>query len=233
VGVTALLFLLADLFLTWWNRTSGVVIAQPEAVRGNWIAPIKTALGQIWRLPELRRGMALAAGLNFVFGVTLATSAAMVTGLYGQSEQSYALLQTAGTIATIVILTLIANVIIPLRTLGAVSYVAIFLGGILTAVSSSYWVYAAGFILVIGFDKMFNVYIRSLRQKVIPPKDFGKTTGVMITLNNLSQPVAGLMVSLFSGSGQLGAVIGGITLVMGGIGVAVALSSSAPLRERA
>ncbi len=43
---------------------------------------------------------------------------------------------------------------------------------------------------MIGFDKMFNVYIRSLRQKLIPPRDLGKTTGVIVMLNNLSQPLA-------------------------------------------
>lgn len=226
VGVTALLFLLADLSLVRWRLTSRVELAQPEAVKGQWLSPFATAFKHIWHLPGLMSATALAAGLNFVFGVTLATSAAMVTGLHGQSEQSYALLQAAGAIVTIVILTFLAHVIIPLRAMGAIAYTAIFLGGLLTAISPGYWVYAVGFILVLGFDKMFNVYIRSLRQKIIPQKDFGKTTGVIITLNNLSQPLAGLLVSLFSGSMHLGVVIGGISLVMGAIGVIVAMGAA-------
>ena len=231
VGVTALLFLLADLLLTWWHRAAKVELAPPETAKGSWLIPFTTALRHIWHLPGLKGATALAAGLNFVYGVTLATSAAMVTGYYGQSEQSYAFLQTAGAVATILILTFLAHVIFPLRAMGAIAYTAIFIGGLLTALGSSYWIYAAGFIFVLGFDKMFNVYIRSLRRKIIPLRDFGKTTGVIITLNNLSQPLAGLLVSVFSGAGHLGAVIGGISLVMGAIGIVVAVSATPGLRQ--
>jgi hypothetical protein len=232
VGVTAVLFLLADLSLNWWHRTSGVELARPESGEGRWLSPLATALKHIWHLPGLKSATALTAGLNFVYGVTLATSAAMVTGLHGQTEQSYALLQTAGAIATIVILTFLAHVIIPLRAMGAIAYTAIFLGGLLTAIAPNYGIYAAGFILVLGFDKMFNVYIRSLRQKIIPQKDFGKTTGVIITLNNLSQPLAGLLVGLATGPEDLGIVIGGISLVMGLIGVMVVVRAAPVLRQK-
>jgi MFS family permease len=231
VGITALLFLLADLSLNWWHRTNEVELAPPEIVKGQWLSPFATAFKHIWHLPGLRRTAALAAGLNFVYGVTLATSAAMVTGLHRQSEQSYALLQTAGAVASISILTFLAHVIIPLRAMGAVAYTAIFIGGLLTAISPDYWVYAAGFILILSFDKMFTIYIRSLRQKIIPQQDFGKTTGVMITINNLSQPLAGLLVGLFSGEGNLGLVIGGISLVMGFIGVIVAIGAAPALKR--
>jgi MFS family permease len=232
VGVTAVLFLLADLSLNWWHRTSGVEVAQPESVEGRWLSPFATAFKHIWHLPGLKRATVLSAGWNFVYGVTLATSAAMVTSLHGQSEQSYALLQTAGAIATIVILTFLAHVIIPLRAMGAIAYTAIFLGGLLTAIAPNYGIYAAGFILVLGFDKMFNVYIRSLRQKIIPQKDFGKTTGVIITLNNLSQPLAGLLVGLATGPEDLGIVIGGISLVMGLIGVMVVVRAAPVLKQK-
>jgi MFS family permease len=231
VGVTALLFLLADLLLTWWHRKAGVELAPPEATHGNWLVPLTTAFRHIWHLPGLKRATALAIGLNFVYGVTLATSAAMVTGLHGQSEQSYALLQAAGAVATILILTFLAHVIIPLRAMGAIAYTIIFIGGLLTAISPNYLIYGIGFIFIMGFDKMFNVYIRSLRQKIIPQSDFGKTTGVIITLNNLSQPLAGLLVSLFSGHRDLGLVIGGISLVMGAIGIIVAMSPAPVLKQ--
>jgi MFS family permease len=226
VGVTGLLFLLADLGLTLWHRSSRIELAGPEAAHDSWLIPFRTAFKHLWHLPGLRNAAALAVGLNFVFGVTLATSAAMVTGIHGQSEQSYALLQTASAVATIVILTFLAHVIIPLRAMGAIAYTAIFIGGLLMAIGSDYWIYAAGFVLVLGFDKMFTIYIRSLRQKIIPQKDFGKTTGVMITINNLSQPLAGLLVGLFSGPGGPGLVIGGISLVMGAIGLIVAIGAA-------
>ena len=55
-------------------------------------------------------------------GVTLATSAAMAKGLSQESAQTYALLQTAGAIATVVILLAIARKEMSLRILGLLSY---------------------------------------------------------------------------------------------------------------
>ncbi|NBJ09913.1 MFS transporter [Microvirga sp. SYSU G3D207] len=231
VGITAFLFLLADLGLTLWHRSSRIELAPPEAAHDSWVDPFRIALKHIWHLPGLRRAAALSAGLNFVFGATLATSAAMVTGIHGQSEQSYALLQTASAVASIAILTVLAHVIIPLRAMGAIGYTAIFIGGLLTAISPNYGIYAAGYVLVLGFDRMFTIYLRSLRQKIIPQKDFGKTTGAMITVNNLSQPLAGLLVGLFSGPEGPALVIGGISLVMGFIGVIVAIGAAPVLKQ--
>jgi len=79
-----------------------------------------------------------------------------------------------------------------------------------------------GFLLVTGFDKMFNVYIRSTRQRVIPVQDFGKTVGVLTLLNNLSQPLAGLLIALLAaplGTQTVILLLAGITAL---IGVAVA-----------
>jgi hypothetical protein len=199
VGATAVFFLTADGAVTVWQRRSAVTLAAPEPAPGHWAAPIRTAFSQVLHLPGLKKVIALAAGVNLVIGVTLATSAAMVTGLLQRSAGDYAVLQTAGAIATVIILLFIARTVLPLRTLGLVSYSVMLAGGLLTGLAGNFWVYTAGFLLVIGFDKMFNVYIRSLRQKLIPPRDLGKTTGVIVMLNNLSQPLAGMLVGLFAG----------------------------------
>jgi hypothetical protein len=181
-----------------------------------------TAFSQVLHLPGLRKVIALAAGVNLVIGVTLATSAAMVTGLLQRSPGDYALLQTAGAVATVLILLLIARTYWSLRTLGLVSYSVILAGGLLTGLGRHFWVYTTGFLLVVGFDKMFSVYIRSLRQKLIPPRDLGKTTGVIVMLNNLSQPAAGLLVGAFAGATETRGVILGLVLVMGVMGLAAA-----------
>lgn len=71
-------------------------------------------------------------------------------------------------------------------------------GAFISALSPSLLGYVLGFLLIAGFDKMFNVYIRTIRQRVIPPQDFGKTVGVITLLNNMSQPLAGLLVALLA-----------------------------------
>jgi len=215
----AVLFLLADAVMKLWLRLSPTAIRGFEQRPGRWLQPLRTALGHIVRLPELRRVVLLAMGVNFVMGATLASSAAMVIGLHRQSNAFYAGLQTAGAIATILVLLSIARTAIPLRWLGRVSYTVIIAGGLLCALAGSPWGYVAGFLLIVGFDKMFNVYMRSIRQKVIPPQDFGKTTGTATLLNNAPQPLAGLLVGAFSGSVGLPWVVFALVATMAGLGI--------------
>ena len=72
--------------------------------------------------------------------------------------------------------------------------------------------------VVVGFDKMFSVYIRVRRQAIIPVQDLGKTTGLVVMLNNLSQPLAGLLVGMFAGKAESRAVILALTVGMGLMG---------------
>lgn len=224
VLATAALFLSADAALALWRRVQPMVWSAPQAPGAPWLQPYRTAFEQVLRLPGLVPLVVLAAGVNLVIGVTLATSAAMVTGVYQHSASSYALLQTAAAVVTVLILLVIARTAVSLKTLGWLSYGSMVLGGLLTAWGASPWLYALGFLLVIGFDKMFSVYIRSRRQKIIPPGDLGKTTGVIVMLNNLTQPLAGLLVGLFAADANPRTVIAALSLGMALLGVAVCLS---------
>jgi MFS family permease len=222
LGATAALFLAADAAMKIWRSVSSVKLIDPalaHPIQGmHWLQPYRTALVQVLRLPGLIPLIILAAGVNLVIGVTLATSAAMVTGALHQTGNDYALLQTAGAIATVAILLLIARKSWPLRSMGIASYACIFLGAVATTFSSSPWVYAIGFLMVVGFDKMFSVYIRTRRLQVIPTADLGKTTGLIVLLNNLTQPVAGLVVGLFAGQADPRGVILAMAVGMGLLG---------------
>ena len=221
VLLAAALFLAADAAVILWERAARPQLAEPEAAGGHWATPLVTAARHIVRLPGLIDVVVLAAAVNLIIGVTLATSAAMVTGVHGQTEFFYAVLQAAGAVATVVILFGIAHTTLPLGALGSVSFTMIFLGAVMTGAGTGPFLYAAGFVLVVGFDKMFNVYIRSLRQRIIPRQDYGKTTGLIVMLNNLSQPLAGLLVGLFAGLAGAGGVILALSAVMGLTGVLI------------
>ncbi len=218
----AALFVLADLAMLIWQRNTTVSLQSHEQHPGIWLQPLRTAFGHIRNLVELKRIIILAVGVNLIIGVTLATSAAMVTGQYAADTDAYALLQAAGALITIGILFYLARSSLPLKVMGGLSYSMIAVGALITAVSPGVWAYAVGFLLVTGFDKMFNVYLRSTRQKVIPVQDFGKTVGVITLLNNLPQPLAGLMIAVLAaplGTQTVILLLAGITAL---IGVAVA-----------
>ncbi|AUG08278.1 MFS transporter [Pseudomonas sp. S09G 359] len=214
----AVLFGLADLAMRAWQRNTTVAWESHAQHRDIWVQPLRIAFGHIRNLAGLKRLITLTVGVNLIIGVTLATSAAMVTGQFAAGKDAYALLQAAGALVTIAILFYLARATLPLKILGTVSYGLIAVGALITALSPNLWAYSVGFLLVIGFDKMYSVYMRSVRQKVIPVQDFGKTVGVITLLNNLPQPLAGLAVALWAG--PLGTqtvilVLAGITTLLG------------------
>ena len=192
------LFVLADLSMLVWQRFSRITLEVFEQHEDIWLQPLRIAFGHIRELAELKKIIILAVGVNLIVGVTLATSAAMVIGQFSAGKDAYAGLQAASAVTTIVILFFLARVVLSLRVLGGVAYTMIAAGAFISALSPAMASYVLGFLLIVGFDKMFNVYIRSIRQRVIPPQDFGKTVGVITLLNNLSQPLAGLLVALLA-----------------------------------
>ncbi|WP_085648363.1 MULTISPECIES: MFS transporter [unclassified Pseudomonas] len=192
------LFLLADLSMRVWQRFSRITLEVFEQHQDIWLQPLRIAFRHIRERAELKKIITLAVGVNLIVGVTLATSAAMVLGQYSAGKDDYAVLQAAGAVTTIVILFFLARVVLPLRVLGGVACSMLAAGAFISALSPNLAGYVLGFLLIVGFDKMFNVYMRSIRQRVIPPQDFGKTVGVITLLNNLSQPLAGLLVALLA-----------------------------------
>ena len=217
IGIAGL-FVLADVAMWVWQRNTRVNLHSHEQHPDIWLQPLRIAFGHIRNLVELKRIITLAVGVNLMIGVTLATSAAMVTGQYGAGKDTYALLQTAGALVTIGILFYLARATLPLKVMGGLSYAMIGVGALITALSPSVWAYTVGFLLVTGFDKMFNVYLRSTRQRVIPVQDFGKTVGVITLLNNLSQPLAGLLVAVLAaplGTQTVILLLAGLTALLG------------------
>ncbi|WP_281927898.1 MFS transporter [Roseibium album] len=218
VFVATGLFILADGIFKMW-RGQERLEGQPAGERRHPVADLTTALRLVWQLPGLTRAILQAAGVNLIIGATLATAAAMMTGFFAQSEQTYAWLQVGGAVATLAVLTLTAHVHLGLNTLGRTAYAFICLGAVLTGLGAHPLIYAAGFLLIAGFDKMFNIYVRTLRKEIIPPAEFGKTTGIIICLNNLSQPLAGLVVALFAAGDDARTVLLALAGTMAVLGV--------------
>ncbi|MDN3718586.1 MFS transporter [Roseibium salinum] len=220
VVVATVLFVLSDAMFMLWPGKARMEALPARREHRHPIADLRHALLLVWTLPGLMRAILQAAGVNLIIGATLATAAAMVTGLFAQSEQVYAWLQVGGALATLAVLTLTAHVHLGLNTLGRTAYGLICLGAVLTGLGAHPLVYAAGFLLIAGFDKMFNIYVRTLRKEIIPAEEFGKTTGVIICLNNLSQPLAGLVVALFAAGDDARGVLLGLAATMAVLGVA-------------
>jgi len=211
----ALLFLSADISLHIWLKSIKPCWKKLTQDELNIVSSLRCALVNINKLPNLLAVIYLAFAVNLIVGVLLATSAAIYTGVYAQSETEYALLQMLGAATTIVVLLYIGRATLSISVLGVTSFMVLCVGGIITGLSQSAWVYLVGFLMIVGFDKMFNVFLRSLRKQIIPAQDFGKTTGLVVLLNNLSQPLAGLLVALYAGEFGVQSVV--LSIVVGAV----------------
>lgn len=232
VGAAAAVFVLADGALAVWHRLGRPGRVEHSGAPIAWQASIRTAFGQVLGIQGLLRLVLLAAGVNLIVGVTQASSVALVTGVHTQTVAYFAGLQTAGALVTVLILLAIARAAPQIRFMGPLAFSMIGFGGVLTATSTHPTGYAAGYLLIVGFDKMFSIYIRSSRQRIIPPQDYGKTTGIIVLLNNLTQPLSGLLVGLpatWIGTQTLILLLTGIMGVLGLAGLA-GLAGPAGLR---
>ncbi|OUR85379.1 hypothetical protein A9Q77_00715 [Marinomonas sp. 42_23_T18] len=207
------LFLLSDVSLGYWWRVGCLSLSvkshQLPKELTVWRIPswyhffsqqLKQGVGQILALPQLIPVILMAFCINLILGLTLASMAPIYTGLFAQSESSYALLQTLAVLLSIIILIGIAKCPLNLYWMGTLAFVAVCIGALMTALSQDYFVYLCGFLLIIGFDKMFSIFLRSLRKKLIPIENLGKSTGLLILLNNIAQPLAGLTIALLAGT---------------------------------
>jgi hypothetical protein len=219
VVVIALGFLLSDLAVWRWQRLARPELPAPRSNPVNGYRAMLTAGRHLRVNSALPASIGLAMAVNLLLGTLLATAPAVVTGVQGHGELYYGALQAWGALATVVVLLFTAKSLVPADRLGLVAYAAMALGGLMVSMTATSWVYALGFLLVVGFDKMFSVSIRSLRRRVIPSEDFGKTTGLVVMLNNLTQPLGGLIVSATAGwlaTGSILLAVASIMLVSGG-----------------
>ncbi|WP_110674510.1 MFS transporter [Salinicola sp. RZ23] len=214
VVVIALGFALSDLAVWRWQRLARPALPTPRPNAANGYRTLLIAGRHLRLSPALPASIGLAMAVNLLLGTLLATAPAVVTGVQHHDQIYYGVLQAGGALATVLVLLFTARSLIPADRLGLLAYAAMALGGLMASVTTSSSLYALGFLLVVGFDKMFSVSIRSLRRRVIPSEDFGKTTGLVVMLNNLSQPLGGLIVSTTAGFLATGSILLAVALVM-------------------
>jgi len=198
VALTAVLFLIADISLKlWWARTR--FIFKVKSLKSmKIIDDLKIGLRNIVSIPKLLSLIVLAFSINLILGALLASVIPIFTGLLGESQSAYASLHVMGIVATMVVLLVTAKFTFKLKIMGILSFLVMTAGAFLTGISDNSVLYVIGYVLIVGFDKMFNIYSRTFRAKIIAEKDFGKTIGLIVLFNNISQPIAGLIIAVYA-----------------------------------
>jgi hypothetical protein len=142
--------------------------------------------------------------VNLIIGMALATGAALTTGTFHKPDSYFGILNTAAGLLGVTSFLLVPKLTkrFSVFNLGVAAYSATLCGGMLIGFAHNFYLFVLGYGLVCGSSGLFNVYIRTERVQWIPAQDLGKTVGLIVLLNQLSLPVAGMLIAL--GSSRLG-----------------------------
>ncbi len=149
---------------------------------------------------SLQKLVVLAALTNLMIGTTSASSAAIVTGTFQQSDYKFGFLNTGSGL-----LSLFSFLLVPwfmrrygLITVARYSYFTMICGTALMAFAPNFLVFTAGFAVLLGFCGVFNVCMRTELGTIVPKEHLGKTVALTVLLNQAVIPLSGLLVSKFA-----------------------------------
>ncbi|MER5746034.1 MULTISPECIES: MFS transporter [unclassified Streptomyces] len=208
LGKVWLLALAGALFATaaccWLVLPRTAAAPAPAGARG--ARAVLSELGLGWKLLVGNRPVILLAGLNFsinlVFSTVLAANAAVVTGVLKAPESQYAMLNMFVGIVGLLNLLLTPLLLrkFDVNFLGSLGYTVLTGCLLLLGTASSFWLYAAAFVVAMSGVAYFNIFNRTQRVKVIPREHLGKVMGPFFLIGLLSYPVGGLLISTVGAS---------------------------------
>ena len=139
--------------------------------------------------------------INLIIGIALATGAALTNGTFHKPDSYFGILNTTAGLLAVVSFLLIPKLIkyFSVFRLGIAAYLTVVCGGILVGVANNFNLFVIGYALACGSSGVFNVYIRTERVQWIPSQHLGKTIGLIVLLNQLSLPTAGILIAASSG----------------------------------
>ncbi|MFD6889458.1 MFS transporter [Streptomyces sp. NPDC059957] len=214
LGKVWLLALAGALFATAacsWLVLPRTAPQEPALARG--VRATLADLGLGWKLLVGNRPVILLAGLNFainlVFSTVLAANAAVVTGVLKAPESQFAMLNMFVGIVGLLNLLLTPLLLrrFDVNFLGSLGYTVLTGCLLLLGTASSFWLYAAAFVVAMSGVAYFNIFNRTQRVKAIPREHLGKVMGPFFLVGLLSYPVGGLLIS------TVGATVGPQRLV--------------------
>lgn len=151
-------------------------------------------------MPRILALCGISMSLNLLMGVVLATNPAVAKTVLHASDQEYALISTAGGLAGAALmfsLPLLMRKLTP-TALAGLAFTLLCGAGALLGLFHNFGLFIVGFACLSCAIGVANVYVRLERAKAIAPEVFGRAIGVIILLNRLGMPLAGMLVALGS-----------------------------------
>jgi MFS family permease len=182
------------------------------------MSKVSNDIFKAWRIIKVRQSLIfltlLSISINLIFGITLATAAAMTTGYFERTTMEFGLMQTTTGVFTIICL--LAVPFFLKRTtafhLGVFAYLAVVFCSLVINGTNYFWLYLTCYIAIHAIGGWFNIFIRTERILWIPKPHLGKTIGLIVFFNQLTLPIAGLLVSLTNSEAQAKTLFGVLAL---------------------
>jgi len=164
--------------------------------------------------------------INLMVGMIMVVAPILLLREYGLEGSYLGVIYTVAALASLLSVTMVPFLVgrIGLLRLGGGSAIASCAVFALAGVAPHFVVFAAMVIAFMAVESVFTVFIRTVRAQVVPANDFGSVVGVILLLNFLPIPLAGLVVVASRWTGSLSAAV----LV---IGIGALLSQLALLRH--
>ncbi|MDE9481563.1 MFS transporter [Xenorhabdus bovienii] len=203
-GINAILVVAGSLFATsainYLFLKSRSVSVEGKLSLKSLIESNKVGAKVLWKNKVLLHLCALTWVVNLVYGAALVVSAAVILKEFHMADRYFGILQSSAAIVTIVAFLFVPRFVrrYGLSTLGTLSFCAMILAGILMTFSVYYLMYLLGYTLLMAFDGVFSVYLRSVRSQIIPKEHLGKTTGLIGLMNMSSVPASGVAVTFLA-----------------------------------
>jgi hypothetical protein len=202
IAVTGVLFAFS-LLLVWRlpELSDDLAVKRREGIQvAELLRCILVGVRRVMGEPILRDIVAITIVINLLFGLILAVTPAFVVDTLQLSSSYVGVLYTTGGLASVVALAATPWLIrvFGLLRVGTVSALvacaAIGAAGLL-ADSAAFTAFTIVFLVS---ESVFTVFIRTVRAHIVPAAEFGVIVSVIVLLNFLSMPLAGLLVAAFS-----------------------------------
>lgn len=152
---------------------------------------------RVMRNPILRTVVLVTILVNLLVGTILAASPAMVVEHFGLPDSALGLVYTTAGIASLLTLAAAPWLIrvFGLLRIGVVTALGACALATSLGVAPFFAAYAALVATFMCAESLFTVVIRTVRARVVPEAEFGSTVGIIVLLNFVSIPIAGLLVA--------------------------------------
>jgi MFS family permease len=204
VKPSALLVMIALIFCTsllFVIRMNGYHLrSQVSQDSHPFLKEIRDGFKTLISIPRLVLIVFLTNILNLMIGLSLIIAPAITTDIFGMPDEYlgivYAISGAVGFIAIVVTPWLADH--FKLSRVGICAFFLTCIAFLGIGIAPSYWVYVAATSILMAMDGVFTVYIRTERAQLIPADRFGSTIGIIVLLNFVSLPFAGLLMAISS-----------------------------------